>query len=117
MAAASSSGVGGAPAYALYRASGLGKAFVESIGEMFNEHELTHDQVIQALLIFDKVRQRREARSSLGSPSTECTDGTQTRARGLVDAYELLTQRLRVWRCVSCGAEFLSSFGGEVAGE
>lgn len=32
------------PAYALYRATGLGRAFVDSVGEMFHEHEMTNDQ-------------------------------------------------------------------------
>ena len=43
------------PAYALYRASGLGRAFVESVGEMFHEREMTNDQVIEALLHFDRA--------------------------------------------------------------
>lgn len=51
---------GGGPSYALYRASGLGKAFSETIEEMFHEQEMTNDQAIQALLAFDKVDTQRQ---------------------------------------------------------
>ena len=53
-------GVGGAgpsapgPSFALYRATGLGRAFVESLNEMFGEGELSNDQVISSLLTFDR---------------------------------------------------------------
>jgi hypothetical protein len=63
-AAPSSSSSSSGPNYALYRASGLGKAFVESVGEMFLENEMTNDQVIQALLAFDKVSAGEKRRSA-----------------------------------------------------
>lgn len=40
---------------ALYRASGLGRAFVASLGAMFDAAEMTNDQVIEALLHFDRA--------------------------------------------------------------
>jgi hypothetical protein len=39
---------------ALYRATGLGRAFTETLSEMFAEQELSNDQVIAALLAFDR---------------------------------------------------------------
>lgn len=42
------------PSFALYRATGLGRAFVESLNEMFGEGELSNDQVISSLLTFDR---------------------------------------------------------------
>ena len=54
MSAPAGLSVAPAPAYALYRASGLGRAFVASVSEMFSEQEMTNDQVIEALLSFDR---------------------------------------------------------------
>jgi len=53
-APASSGAASTAPAYALYRASALGKALQESLTEMYNENEISRDQVISTLLAFDR---------------------------------------------------------------
>jgi hypothetical protein len=54
----------GGTGYAVYRASGLGRAFVETLAEMFQEQELNNDQVIASLLTFDRVfNAQLEARS------------------------------------------------------
>lgn len=60
-AASSSAAISNSPAsaYALYRATGLGKAFLESLGEMYQEQEMTNDQVIQSTLTFDKVSRQQ----------------------------------------------------------
>lgn len=53
-AAASGGGGSGGSGYAVYRATGLGRAFVESLQEMLSENELTNDQVVASLLAFDR---------------------------------------------------------------
>ena len=54
MAAAAAPAAGGTT-YAVYRATGLGRAFTETLHELLSEHELNNDQVISSLLTFDRV--------------------------------------------------------------